>query len=115
MDALVDEANVIGISGDNEFCKLAWKKENELIGNIRHTLAADCGLGLSSVLGIVNEDEGVCYRATFIFDRNRIIQHASINALDTGRNANEVLRTLRALKAGGLTGCAWDEGDDFVV
>ena len=25
MDALVDEANVIGISGDNEFCKLAWK------------------------------------------------------------------------------------------
>ena len=115
MDALVDEANVIGISGDNEFCKLAWKKENELIGNIRHTLAADCGLGLSSVLGIVNEDEGVCYRATFIFDKNRIIQHASINALDTGRNANEVLRTLRALKAGGLTGCAWDEGDDFVV
>ena len=115
MDALVDEANVIGISGDNEFCKLAWKKENELIGNIRHTLAADCGLGLSSVLGIVNEDEGVCYRATFIFDKNRIIQHASINALDTGRNANEVLRPLRALKAGGLTGCAWDEGDDFVV
>ena len=96
---LVDEANVIGISGDNEFCKLAWKKENELIGNIRHTLAADCGLGLSSVLGIVNEDEGVCYRATFIFDKNRVIQHASINALDTGRNANEVLRTLRALKA----------------
>lgn len=26
MDMLVDEANVIGISGDNEFCKLAWKK-----------------------------------------------------------------------------------------
>ena len=24
MDILVDEANVIGISGDNEFCKLAW-------------------------------------------------------------------------------------------
>ena len=37
MDALVDEANVIGISGDNEFCKLAWKKENELIGNINYS------------------------------------------------------------------------------
>ena len=54
-DTLVDHANVIGISGDNEFCKLAWKQDNELIGNIRHTLA-DCGLGLSSVLGIVNEE-----------------------------------------------------------
>jgi len=36
MDALVEDANVIGISGDNEFCKLAWKKDNELIGNINH-------------------------------------------------------------------------------
>jgi len=34
--------------------------------------------------------------------------------LDTGRSANEVLRTLKALQAGGLTGCAWDEGDEFV-
>jgi len=85
-----------------------------LIGNIRHTLAADCGLGLSSLLGIVNEEEGVCYRATFIFDKNRIIQHASVNALDTGRNHNEVLRTLKGLQAGGLTGCAWDDGDEFV-
>ena len=115
MDALTNDANVIGISGDNEFCKLAWKKENEMIGNINHTLAADCGLGLSSELGIVNEDEGVCYRATFIVDPSRTIQHVSVNALDTGRNANEVLRTLQALKAGGLTGCEWQPEDDFVA
>jgi len=115
MDALTNDANVIGISGDNEFCKLAWKKENEMIGNINHTLAADCGLGLSSELGIVNEDEGVCYRATFIVDPSRTIQHVSVNALDTGRNANEVLRTLQALKAGGLTGCEWQPEDEFVA
>ena len=114
MDVLTEHANVVGISGDNEFCKLAWKQENELIGNINHTLAADCGLGLSHALGIVNESEGVCYRATFIFDRERTIHHVSVNALDTGRNAQEVLRTLKGLQAGGLTGCAWDEGDEFV-
>ena len=77
-------------------------------------MAADCGLGLSHELGIVNEEAGVCYRATFIFDKDRVIQHASINALDTGRNAQEVLRTLKALQAGGLTGCAWDEGDSLL-
>ena len=114
MDALVDHANVIGISGDNEFCKLAWKQDNLTIGNIQHTLAADCGLGLSHKLGIVNEEEGVPYRATFIFDKKRVVQHVSVNALDTGRNANEVLRTLKALQAGGLTGCEWNEGDEFV-
>ena len=115
MDILVDHANVVGISGDNEFCKLAWKQENELIGNINHTLAADCGLSLSNELGIVNKEEGVCYRATFIFDKNRVIQHVSVNTLDTGRNEHEVLRTLEALQAGGLTGCNWAPGDDFVA
>ena len=114
MDVLTEHANVIGISGDNEFCKLAWKQDNLTIGNIQHTLAADCGLGLSHKLGIVNEEEGVPYRATFIFDKNRTVQHVSVNALDTGRNANEVLRTLKALQAGGLTGCEWNEGDEFV-
>ena len=114
MDVLTEHANVIGISGDNEFCKLAWKQDNLTIGNIQHTLAADCGLGLSHKLGIVNEEEGVPYRATFIFDKNRVVQHVSVNALETGRNANEVLRTLKALQAGGLTGCEWNEGDEFV-
>ena len=115
MDCLVEEANVVGISGDNEFCKLAWKQSNELIGNIQHSLAADCGLALSRELGIVNEAEGVCYRATYIIDRNDIVQHVSVNTLDTGRNAQEVLRTLQGIKAGGLTGCEWTPGDDFVV
>ena len=114
MDMLVEEANVIGISGDNEFCKLAWKQDNEIIGNIQHSLAADCGLGLSHKLGIVNEEAGVCYRATYIIDRNDTVQHVSVNALDPGRNAKEVLRTLQAIKAGGLTGCAWEEGDEFL-
>ena len=114
MDMLVSEANVIGISGDNEFCKLAWKSRNEIIQDIKHPLAADCGLGLSHKLGIVNEAEGVCYRATYIIDKDNVVQHVSVNALDTGRNANEVLRTLQAIKAGGLTGCEWQPGEKFV-
>ena len=115
MDALIEEADVIGVSGDNEFCKLAWKKDNALIRDIKHVLAADCGLKLSTKLGIVNEEEGVCYRATFLVDPEGVIQHVSVNALDTGRNADEILRTLQALKAGGLTGCAWTPGEEFVA
>ena len=114
MDMLVSEASVCGFSGDNEFCKLAWKKDNELIQDIKHSLVADCGLSLSEELDIVNKIEGVCYRATYIVDGGNVIQHVSANALDTGRNANEVLRTLQALKAGGLTGCEWQPGENFV-
>ena len=94
---------------------MAWKQQNAVISNIKHILAADCGLTLSKELGIVNEDEGVCNRATFIVDPEGIIQHVSVNHLDTGRNAKEILRTLQALKAGGLTGCEWQPGEDFVA
>ena len=38
MDMLTPEATVVGFSGDNEFCKLAWKENNELIKHIQHHL-----------------------------------------------------------------------------
>jgi len=115
MDKLLGEASVVGFSGDNEFCKKAWKESDEALGQIRHTLLADCGLRLSHELGIVDFDNLVALRATYIVDPEDRIQHVSVNALDTGRNADEILRTLQGLKAGGLTGCAWNPGDDFVV
>ena len=116
MDKVVEAgATVIGFSGDNEFCKHAWKEVNGMIRNINHTLAADCGLALSTELGVVDFENGVCLRATFIVDPNNIVQSVSCNALDTGRNADEIIRTLKALQAGGLTGCAWQEGEDFVA
>jgi lipoyl-dependent peroxiredoxin subunit C len=108
MDKLCDEAIVMGVSGDNEFCKLNWKMSNELIGSIKHTLAADCGL-------VVNMEHFVSERATFIIDPEGFIQHVSMNAMDTGRDVNELLRTIQALKAGGLTGCGWEPGDQFVA
>ena len=114
MDRLVDEGvTVFGFSGDNEFCKLNWKKVNSEIREIRHPLIADSGLYLSHDLGIVQD--GLCLRATFIVDPEGIIQHISVNALDTGRNVDEVIRTLKALQAGGLTGCQWNPGDEFVA
>ena len=115
MDVLLQETDeVYGISPDNEFCKATWKEASGLIRNIKHTLVADCGNVLAEQLGIVS-DENVPYRATYILDPEGFIQHVSVNALDTGRNADEILRTLRALKAGGLTGCQWEPGDDFVA
>lgn len=114
MDRLVDEhLKVVGISGDNEFCKKAWKESNDLIKDIRHPLAADSGLHLSNELNVVC-DEGLCLRATVITDENNVIQHISMNALDTGRNVDEIINTVNALKSGGLTACNWKPGDGFV-
>jgi len=113
-DSLVGLANVIGVSPDNEYCKLAWKKANSMIREINHTLAADSNNVLADELGIVS-GEGVPYRATYIIDPDQTIQHVSVNALDTGRNHEEIYRTVEALQAGGLTGCNWQIGEDFVA
>lgn len=115
MDKVLPEAQVLGISGDNEFCKAAWKEANGMIREIQHPLAADCGLKLSHALGIVDWIELVCLRATFIIDPDGIIQSVSVNRLDTGRNADEILRTVQALKDPGLTGCGWQPGEDYVA
>lgn len=115
MDRLVDEGvNVMGFSGDNEYCKLAWKQQNTLIKGIRHPLVADSGLFLSENLGIIDESAGVCLRATFIVDPMNRVRSLSVNELDTGRNVDEIIRTIHALQADGLTGCSWQSGDEFV-
>ena len=114
MDKLLGDADVLGFSPDNEFCKLAWKESNDIIKDIQHPLCCDAGGQLASDLGVYDGRNGVPYRATVILNPDHEIQHYSVNALDTGRNAEEILRTLLALKAGGLTGCAWQPGEDFV-
>jgi|TARA_B100001939_G_scaffold336193_1_gene339070 peroxiredoxin (alkyl hydroperoxide reductase subunit C) len=116
MDILLQETEeVFGISGDNEYSKLNWKLSDDVVGGIEHTLLADRGLMLAKELGIVDDEHGVCYRATYILDPEGYIAHVSVNRDDTGRNAKEILRTLQALKAGGLTGCAWEPGEDFIA
>ena len=114
-DTLVgNDVAVMGFSPDNEFCKLAWKENNDLIRDIEHPLVADCSNQLAMELGIVS-DAWVPYRATFILDEDNVVQSISVNALDTGRNHEEIVRTLESLRAGGLTGCGWQPGDDFVA
>ena len=63
---------------DDIFCskRSNWKENNSLISNIKHPLAADCGLSLSDDLGIIAYQEGVCLRATFIVDPDNTIQQA---------------------------------------
>ena len=102
-DAEQDDCSLYGISPDNP-----------TLVDVSFPLLADSGNMLAEDLEIVS-DENVPYRATYIVDPEGIIQHVSVNALDTGRNVDEIIRTLHALRAGGLTGCSWTAGDEFVA
>jgi peroxiredoxin (alkyl hydroperoxide reductase subunit C) len=93
-------AVVFGVSPDNEYVKLAWKKSNPLLTNLKHTLIADANNELAFDMGIIDED-GVPFRATYIVDPDETIQHVSMNNGSVGRNAAEILRILDACQQGG--------------
>ena len=91
------DAVVMGGSTDNEFCKLAWRREHSELAKLNQWSFADTNGSMVDALGI-REQSGVAYRATFIVDPHNVIQHVSVNGLNVGRNPKEVLRILDALQ-----------------
>ena len=74
-----------------------------------YPVIADPGHRLSAAYGVLLED-GAALRGTFIIDPEGILRHALVNDLDVGRNVEETLRTLRALKTGELCPVNWQPG-----
>ncbi len=104
-------AEVLGLSVDNEYVHLAWRRQDPILTGVGFPMLSDLKRELSSALGILDRDEGVALRATFLVDPEGVIRHVSVNDLDTGRNPEEILRVLAALQSGGLTACGWQPGD----
>ena len=101
-DFLDRDAVLLGGSMDNEFCKLAWRREHEGLRHLQHWQFADVRGQLVDQLGIRDAATGVPLRATFIVDPDQVIRHVSVNALSVGRSPEEVLRVLDALQTGEL-------------
>lgn len=106
------DAKLYGGSTDSEYVHLAWRQHHPDLKELPYPLLSDIRRDLSQALGILDEGEGVCVRATFIVDPDGVIRHASANDLAVGRNPQEVLRLLDAFQTGELTPCAWRKGEE---
>jgi len=111
-------AEVVGVSVDSQFTHLAWKNtpvDQGGIGNIQYPLVADLNKQISRDFGVLL-DGGVALRGTFLIDREGIVKHAVLNDLGLGRNINESLRMVDALKHheqyGEVCPANWNKGDD---
>ncbi|MCF1441901.1 peroxiredoxin [Ralstonia pseudosolanacearum] len=96
---------VLGGSTDNEFVKLAWRREHKDLDRLKQWSFADTTGALIDQLGVREHEAGVALRATFIVDPDNVIQHVSVNNLNVGRNPDEVLRILDALQTDELCPC----------
>ncbi len=105
------DANLLGASTDSEFVHLAWRNDHPGLKQLKFPMIADTSKSLADELGILEAEEKIAYRATFIIDPEGTIRWVNVNDLAIGRNVPEVLRVLEALKTGKLTPCDWNPGD----
>jgi peroxiredoxin (alkyl hydroperoxide reductase subunit C) len=105
------DAVIYGASTDSEFVHLAWRQNHADLKELPFAMLADIKRELSQALGILDKNEGVALRATFIVDPEGVIRFVSVNDLSVGRNPNEVLRVLDALQTDELCPCNWQKGD----
>ena len=103
--------NLIGASTDSEFVHLAWRKNHAGLKDLKFPMLADTSKSLAQRLGILEKEEKIAYRATFIINPQGVIKWVCVNDLPVGRNVDEVIRVLDALQNGGLTPCNWRKGD----
>ena len=105
------DAVVLGGSTDNEFVKLAWRREHPDLDRLNQYSFADNG-SLVDGLGVRDKEENVALRATFVVDPHNVIQHVSVNNLNVGRNPAEILRILDGLQTDELCPCTRAVGGD---
>jgi len=108
---------VVGISIDSQYTHFAWR-ETEVkaggIGSVDFPIVADITHEITRAYGIEHPD-GVAMRASFLIDKEGIVQHQVINNLPLGRNVDEMLRLVDALqfteKHGEVCPAGWEKGE----
>lgn len=112
------DAVIVGISIDSQFTHFAWRNtpvDKGGIGPVSFPLVADVKHEIAKSYGIEHQD-GVALRASFLIDREGLVQHQVVNNLPIGRNVDEMIRVLDALqfteKYGDVCPAGWNKGDE---
>lgn len=110
-------AEVIGVSIDSHFTHLAWKNTEVNkggIGNIRFPMVADITKSIARDYDVLVSDD-IAFRGTFMIDSKGVVRHQLINDLPLGRNVDEALRMIDALKFheehGEVCPAGWRKGE----
>jgi peroxiredoxin (alkyl hydroperoxide reductase subunit C) len=104
------DTQLLGGSTDSEFVHLAWRQAKDELRDLPFPMLSDLKRSLSHDLGILDKNEGVSQRATFIVDPDEKIRFVMVTDLNVGRNPKEVLRVLDALQTDELCPCNWQKG-----
>jgi len=109
------DAVLIGASTDSEFVHAAWRRDHADLRDLKFPMLADTSKSLAEELGILDAEEKIAYRATFIIDPQGIVRWVSVYDLNVGRSVQEVIRVLDALQTDELCPCNWSKGEETLT
>lgn len=107
---------LVGVSIDSQFTHFAWRStpvNKGGIGEVGFPMVADVNHEIVRAYGVEHAD-GVAFRASFLIDKDGVVQHQVVNNLPLGRNVDEMLRLVEALqyteKHGEVCPAGWQKG-----
>jgi len=101
-------AEILGVSVDPIESHRKWAEE---LGGINYPLLSDEEKTVSGAYDVLDEKEGVSARATFIITPSGLVSYLVVSHTNVGRNVEETLRVLRALRSERLCPAGWKPGD----
>lgn len=111
---------VYSVSTDTHFTHKAWHDASDTIKKIKYPMLADPTGALSRNFGVMIEEEGLALRGSFLVDPDGNIKVEEVHDLGIGRNAEEMLRKVRAAQyirknPGEVCPAKWDEGAETLA
>jgi len=110
-------AEIYSVSTDTHFVHKAWHDTSDTIKKIKYPMLADPTGVLSRGFDVMIEEAGLAERGTFIVNPKGEIVAYEVVAGNVGRNADELLRRLKALQfveanPSEVCPAKWEEGKD---
>ncbi|MFQ3230365.1 alkyl hydroperoxide reductase subunit C [Reinekea sp.] len=107
---------IYSVSTDTHFTHKAWHGSSDTIGKIEYTMIGDPTGDITRNFEVMRPGQGLADRATFIVDPEGTIQAMEITAEGIGRDAQDVLRKIKAAQyvadhPGEVCPAAWKEGE----
>ena len=114
---------LMGLSIDSVYSHIAWARavEEKFGQKLTFPIIADLNKEVASKYGMImpGESKTETSRCVFIIDDKQIVRAIIYYPLTTGRNTEEILRTIKALqttdKNGVATPANWQPGDKVIV
>lgn len=111
---------VYSVSTDTHFTHKAWHDSSDTIRKIQYPMVGDPTGVITRNFGVMIEESGLAERGTFVIDPEGKIQVVEITAGGIGRDAQELLRKIKAAQyvaanPGEVCPAKWQEGEETLA